>query len=287
MCADLCAVAVHQLIPFPFNKVGNVKARHETHRSVSALGVRAHPSIAVTPHARLTTLFNGIGMRPFTPMTTLPPEFYHLDPNTLSPTENYKLLIGSIVPRPIAFVSTLDAAGIYNLAPFSFFNGVCSNPPTVMFSVVRRGSDNQKKDTLVNIEATGQFVVNVVTEAIVTPMNACATEWPPHIDEFAQVGLTPVPSVKVTPPRVLEAPIAMECQLNQIVTVGSGLDPGNGFIVIGTVVQFHLRHDVYDGRYIDVHALKPVARLAGASYSRVTDTFELPRPPMPNRDRAE
>jgi flavin reductase (DIM6/NTAB) family NADH-FMN oxidoreductase RutF len=204
--------------------------------------------------------------------------FISLDPTDLSHQENYKLLIGSIVPRPIAFVSTVSSAGVLNLAPFSFFNGVCSNPPTVMFAIVRRGTDNQKKDTLNNIEATRQFVVNVVSEPIVEPMNACATEWPPEVDEFAQVGLTPVPSIKILPPRVAESPIAMECELNQIVTIGTGEDPGNGFVVIGTVVQFHLRQDVYDGRYIDVKALNPVARLAGVAYTTVQSTFEIARP---------
>jgi flavin reductase (DIM6/NTAB) family NADH-FMN oxidoreductase RutF len=205
-------------------------------------------------------------------------DFITLDPATLTHQENYKLLIGSIVPRPIAFVSTISADGVLNLAPFSFFNGVCSNPPTVLFSVVRRGTDNQKKDTLNNIEATRQFVVNVVNEAIVDPMNACATEWPPDVDEFAQVGLTPEPSLRVTPPRVLESPIALECELNHIVTIGSGNDPGNGFVVIGTVVQFHLRHDVYDGKYIHIAQLKPVARLAGSAYTTVTQSFDIARP---------
>jgi flavin reductase (DIM6/NTAB) family NADH-FMN oxidoreductase RutF len=203
--------------------------------------------------------------------------FTTLDPADLSMTDNYKLIIGSIVPRPIAFVSTCSAAGVLNLAPFSFYNGVCSNPPTLLFSVVRRGSDNQKKDTLLNIEATGQFVVNVVSHDIAEPMNACATEWPPEVDEFAQVGLTPIPSLKVKPPRVAECRIAMECELNQIVTIGSGEDPGNGFIVVGTIVQYHLRQDVYSNGYVNVDALQPIARLAGSQYCPVREVFELSR----------
>lgn len=204
--------------------------------------------------------------------------FTCLSPEQLSITDNYKLLIGSIVPRPIAFVSTVSTDGVYNLAPFSFFNGVCSNPPTLLFSVVRRGSDNQKKDTLNNIEATREFVVNIVSEPIAEQMNSCATEWPPDVNEFEQVGLTPVASSRVKPPRVGECAIAMECHLNQIVTVGSGDEPGNGFVVIGTIVQYHLRQDVYDGRYINVHTLKPIARLAGASYCPVREVFDIARP---------
>jgi flavin reductase (DIM6/NTAB) family NADH-FMN oxidoreductase RutF len=203
--------------------------------------------------------------------------FVDIDPKTLSHQENYKLIIGSIVPRPIAFVSTQSEEGILNLAPFSFFNGVCSNPPTVMFSMMRRGTDGAKKDTLINIEKTGEFVVNVVTEEIVKPMNQTAAEYPSGVDEFKESGLTPLSSVIIKPPRVLESPINLECKLNQIVQIGDG-SVGSGCIVIGTVVYFHVREDVYDNGHIITEKLKPVARLAGSNYSPVRDIFDLPRP---------
>lgn len=206
--------------------------------------------------------------------------FITLDPREISPQENYKLLIGSVLPRPIAFVSSLSPEGVPNLAPFSFFNAVCNNPPTILFCPVRRGTDGSKKDTLLNIEATKEFVVNVVSEDIVMPMNQTAAEYPRGVNEFTESGLTEAPSVIIKPPRVLESPISMECRLNQIVYIGEG-GPGSGSIVIGTVVYFHLREDVYENGYVVTEKLKPVARLAGTSYCPVRDIFSLPRPTLP------
>lgn len=204
-------------------------------------------------------------------------EFIHLDPAQQSNQENYKLIIGSILPRPIAFVSSRSRDGRLNLAPFSFFNGVCSNPPTILFCPMVRGSDGQKKDTLLNIEETGEFVVNIVDEAIVQKMNETAAEVPRGESEFELSGLTPAPSLLIQPPRVLEAPISMECKLQQVVYVGDG-GVGSGSVVLGTVVQFHIRQDLYrDGR-IDTALLKPVARLAGSSYCPVREVFEITRP---------
>ena len=138
-----------------------------------------------------------------------------IDPNNQTFRENYKLMIGSILPRPIAFVSTISKNGIHNLAAYSFFNGVTSNPPSICFAPNRKGRDGSKKDTLINIEETGEFVVNIVTEDIVEPMNETAPEFPPEISEFEQVGLTPVESQIVKAPRVKESPINMECKLKQ------------------------------------------------------------------------
>lgn len=191
--------------------------------------------------------------------------------------DNYKLLIGSILPRPIAFVSTQSAEGILNLAPFSFFTGVCSNPPTLLFCPMIRGSDGHRKDTLLNIEETGEFVVNVVSEAIVERMNKTAAEVPPEVSEFELAELTPVQSSIIKPPRVLEAPISMECRLQQIIPVGSG-NPGSGAVVLGTILQFHIRADLYQNGRIDTETLKPVSRLAGTAYAPVRDIFELVRP---------
>jgi flavin reductase (DIM6/NTAB) family NADH-FMN oxidoreductase RutF len=203
--------------------------------------------------------------------------FVTIDPAQNRQVDNYKLIIGSVVPRPIAFVSTQSPDGILNLAPFSFFNGVCSNPPTVLFCPGIRGTDGKKKDTLLNIEATGEFVVNIVSEDISCQMNETAAEVAPEVNEFELAGLTPAPSVIVKPPRVLESPISMECRLQQVIYVGDG-SIGSGSVVLGTVVQFHVREDIYHSGRIDVSRLKPVGRLAGSSYCYVRETFELQRP---------
>ncbi|MBX2860281.1 MAG: flavin reductase family protein [Vampirovibrio sp.] len=204
-------------------------------------------------------------------------DFINIDPATLSVKDAYKLLIGSILPRPIAFVSTISADGATNVAPFSFFNGVCTAPPTLLFTTTRRGTDGEKKDTLLNIEATGEFVVNVVTEDIVNQVNQSSAEYGRQVSEFEATGLTPAQSLKVNPPRVLESPINMECKLNQIVEIGDG-NVGSGSIVIGTIVQFHYRDDVYEDGKVITNKLKPVARLAGSNYCPVREAFEVPRP---------
>jgi flavin reductase (DIM6/NTAB) family NADH-FMN oxidoreductase RutF len=206
--------------------------------------------------------------------------FIPFDPQAMSVQDVYKLMIGSIVPRPIAFVSTRSLAGVDNLAPYSFFNGVCSNPPTVMFSIMRRGSDGAKKDTLLNIEETREYVINIVTEAIVGPMNQASAELPMDASEFDFSGLTPIPSDIVRAPRVLESPISLECRLQQLVPVGDG-GVGSGCVVLGTVVRFHVREDVTENGRILIERLKPVARLAGTAYCPVRETFDLPRPALP------
>ena len=140
-----------------------------------------------------------------------------IDPLEQSLKENHKIMIGSIVPRPIAFVSTKSNDGILNLAPFSYFNGVCSNPPTIMFAPARRGYDGLAKDTLNNIQDTKEFVVNLVSEEISDQMVACSTDFENEVDEFEVSGLTPVDCIKVKPPRVGESKVSFECKLNTIV----------------------------------------------------------------------
>lgn len=200
-----------------------------------------------------------------------------IDPNDIPQPDVYKLLIGSVVPRPIAFVSTISRDGIPNLAPFSFFNAVCSKPPTLLFCPSRRGMDSAKKDTLRNIEETGEFVVNVVTEELVQAMNQTSAEYPADINEFEESGLTPAPSVLIRTPRVSESPINMECRLHQIVEIGDG-SVGSGAVVIGTIVKFHFHEDVYANGKILTERLKPVARLAGTNYCPVREIFSVPRP---------
>ena len=187
----------------------------------------------------------------------------------------YKLMIGCIVPRPIAFVSTISPEGIRNLAPFSFFNGVCSNPPIVLFSTVIR-KDGKHKDTLNNIEATKEFVVNIVSEDFAEKMNICSTEFPPEVDEFKQSGLTPIPSDLVKPPCVKESRINMECKLVQIVHFGT--ESGGGSTVFGEVLCFHVADELFDNFKIDPDKLHPIGRMGGPTYTRTTDRFDLVRP---------
>jgi flavin reductase (DIM6/NTAB) family NADH-FMN oxidoreductase RutF len=199
-----------------------------------------------------------------------------LDLTTMASTPAYKLLIGAIVPRPIAFVSTVSPEGVGNLAPFSFFNGVSSVPPAIMIAITRR-NDGSKKDTLRNIEATRQFVVNSVAEWLVEPMNHCSADYPYGVDEMRKVGLTPLPSLRVKPPRVKESPIQMECELYDTMEVGPGV-VGSSTIVVGKILQMHVHEPAYDNGRLRLEAIQPISRLAGASYGRTTETFDLARP---------
>lgn len=213
-----------------------------------------------------------------TPTLTIPTYDHMTRLSTdISQKDHYKLLIGCVVPRPIAFVSTCSPEGVTNIAPFSFFNAVASNPPSIVFSVTRRGSDGEKKDTLKNIEATSEFVVSVVTEHNVVLANQASAEYPTDRSEFAATGLTPLPSTLVKPPRLAQSPVNMECKLLQLVPVGDG-SLGSSTLVIGEIVCYHLAPEmVHEGR-MDIAQLKPVSRLAGSAYAPVRDIFDLPRP---------
>ena len=199
----------------------------------------------------------------------------YLDPQALGPQEAYKFMIGAIVPRPIAWVSSLSRDGVANLAPFSFFTGICANPLTLCFAPMRR-SDGSTKDTLNNVTATGEFVVNVVSEPLVEAMNRTSQTFPPDESEFAVTGLTPVPSRIVKPPRVGESLAQFECQVHQIVTISEA--PLGGSLVIGRVVALHVDEAIYHKGRIDLAGLQPIGRCAGQTYVRATDTFELARP---------
>jgi flavin reductase (DIM6/NTAB) family NADH-FMN oxidoreductase RutF len=197
-----------------------------------------------------------------------------IDPAELSRKDMYKLMTGSIVPRPIAWVSSVNADGQPNLAPFSYFTAVSPNPPTVIFCPGTRGTDGGQKDTYHNVKATGEFVINFVSESVVDEMNISATELPPQINEFERAGLTPIDSELIKPPRVKESPIQWECKLHDIVTVG------DGHIVIGTVLLMHFDEAVHqDNNYVDIQAYQPIGRLAGGGYTRVTDLFNVQRLP--------
>ncbi|NOZ74262.1 MAG: flavin reductase family protein [FCB group bacterium] len=200
-----------------------------------------------------------------------------IDPGTRSFKANYKLLIGSIVPRPIAWVSSRSADNIPNLAPFSFFMGVCSRPPTIAFAPAIRAGDGATKDTLNNIRETGVFGINIVSEDFAEQMVKTATEYPPDVDEFTRAKLTPEPARKITAPLVREARVRYECVLNRIIPVGDG-KPGSGFVVLGEIVLFHVDDALLSQGRIDIQALRPIGRLAGPNgYCRITDTFEIER----------
>jgi len=199
-----------------------------------------------------------------------------IDPSVASPRDIYKVMISCITPRPIAWVSSISPRGVPNLAPFSFFNGVGANPPTVVFCPVNR-RDGSRKDTLINIEATPEFVVNIVPYSLAVPMNATSGELPYEVNEFDVAKLTPEPSVKVKVPRVKEAPVHFECVLHQIINVGSG--PLGANLVIGRIVWMDISDSVLDSAgQIDARKLDTIGRMGGALYARTTDLFELPRP---------
>jgi flavin reductase (DIM6/NTAB) family NADH-FMN oxidoreductase RutF len=199
-----------------------------------------------------------------------------IDPADHLTTDIYKLMVGIIVPRPIAFVSTLDEQGIRNLAPFSYFTACSTNPPVVCFCTAVRPEPSPFKDTLRNIRATKEFVVNIVSEEIVAEMNRTAAEVGPEVDEFELSGLTPLASETVSVPRVAESPVQMECLLREVITISA--EPGGGSIVIGEVLRFHVREDLFDNYRIDPAKLNAVGRMGGPTYCRTQDRFDLDRP---------
>jgi flavin reductase (DIM6/NTAB) family NADH-FMN oxidoreductase RutF len=199
-------------------------------------------------------------------------------PDELNRNERYTLMIGSILPRPIAWVSTMDEAGNLNLAPFSFFTAVCPVPMTLLFCAgIHPGGE--KKDTWRNIEQVPEFVVNITNEDTAEQMNLSATMLPRGQSEFEWAGVTPTPSETICVPRVAEAPISFECILQQIVTISER--PGGGAAIFGQVQCIHVRDDLYADRHVALEALRPIGRLAGSGYTRVTETFEMKRVPPP------
>lgn len=194
-------------------------------------------------------------------------------PTDLDPREAYRLLISVVVPRPIGWTSTIGAGGLLNLAPFSFFNAVGGNPPTVLISVgQRKGSP---KDTLRNVQETGEFVINIVNAELAEAMNQTSGEWPYEVDEFDRAGVTPAASIDVKPPRVAAAPIALECRVTQIVPV---IDT-TYTLILGRVLRFHIRSDLLrPNGLVDALRLEPVARLSGDEYTTIGRVFEMKRP---------
>lgn len=191
-------------------------------------------------------------------------------------TQNaYKLLVSTIGPRPIAWVTTQDIDGSVNAAPFSFFNAMSGNPPVVAIGIGGR-APGDVKDTGGNIRRTGEFVVNLVSHKLAQQMNVTAIDFPKEVDELRQAGLTTAPSTRVKPPRIAEAPVAMECE--RLVIVEVGIDRA---VILGRVVAFHVQDDCVmdaDRCYIDTPKLDLIGRMHGAGwYARTTDRFEMPR----------
>jgi len=196
-----------------------------------------------------------------------------LNPSDLKTKDVYKLLTGSVVPRPIAWVSTVSEEGVHNLAPFSFFT-VASTKPAILAISIGQGSGERQgteKDTLANIRSQEEFVINVVSSSLGNEMQKSAENVPAEVDEFQYTGLTPVDSVTVKPKRVKEALIHMECKLHQILPLGSNA------LVLGEMTHYHIQDEVYLGNYkIDLEKVSPLGRLAG-NYSESKGFFTLPR----------
>ena len=198
-----------------------------------------------------------------------------IDPESAGFPNVYKVMVGSIVPRPIAFVSTISPEGIYNLSPFSFFTGASANPPMVCFCPIRNAA-GLRKDTLNNIETSGEFVVNIVSEEFAERMNTTSAEFPPEVDEFQIAGLTPVACDIVKAPRVKESHVSMECKLFRIFELSAR--PLGGSIVAGEIVRLHVDDAYIDNFRIDPDKLSAIGRMAGNTYVRTKDRFDLIRP---------
>lgn len=208
-------------------------------------------------------------------------EFLGVDPAELAPAEAYRLLLHCVAPRPIAFVSTLSSLtedGAPNLAPFSFFMAGGGNPPSVVVSPLTDRAGHPK-DTLRNIRATGEYVINVVTFEIRERMNRASAEFPCGVSEWEEAGFTPAPAVKVRPARVAECPLSVECRLYTIVPHGEGPLAAN--YIIGEVVYFHVSQALMRDGAVDPTRVDYIARMGGDWYARASASamFEMPRPP--------
>ena len=202
-----------------------------------------------------------------------------IDPKEIKTKELHSILLSSIAPRPIAFASTIDLKGNVNLSPFSYFNVFSSNPPILIFSPSRRVRDNTTKHTLENVLETMQVVVNVVNYSIVNQMSKSSIEYPKGVNEFIETGLTQVDSIKVKPPRVKESPIAFECTVEKVISMGES--GGAGQLIIAKVEYIHVDSNVLDSNGdIDSQKLDLVARMGGDWYTRTTkeSMFKIPKP---------
>ncbi len=203
-------------------------------------------------------------------------------PSDLAHNDFYRLLIGAVAPRPIAWVSTVSAAGQPNLAPFSFFNAICAKPPLLAFApgtrmrTVGEITRGETKDTLRNVRETGEFVVNIVTYEVAEAMNLTSGEYDPSVNEFELAKVTPYASQKVKPPRVEESAVSFECKVYQILDFSS--PPHGGSLVIGEIVSIHIDEKHLKDGHLDATSLDLIGRMGGNQYSRTTERFEMVRP---------
>ena len=193
-----------------------------------------------------------------------------------SPKDLYKLMIGMVVPRPIAWVSTVSDDGTNNLAPYSFFNAISGDPPVVCFAPSRKPAGDNKKDTFRNLESSGVFVVNIVSEHLAEAMNQSAADVPPEVDEFALAGVSVEPATMIQAPMVKEALAKMECRVRQIIPLGDR--PTSGILVLGDVLCFHFVEGLVDNFKVDPAMLNAVGRMGGTSYCDTRHRFDLTRP---------
>lgn len=199
-----------------------------------------------------------------------------IDTQISDPSDLYQAMVSVVIPRPIAFVSSINTEGNRNLAPFSFFTVASIAPPVVCFCPLRRKSDGLAKDTLRNIHATREFVINVVSEEFGEQMNLTSAEFPPEVDEFIQSGLTPCTSRVVRCPGVQESPVRMECNLIEVISFGDGPLAGN--LILGRILLLDISDDVVIDGAIGNMKIRAIGRMGGSSYVRTTDLFSMPRP---------
>ena len=201
----------------------------------------------------------------------MPESFTTLDATTMDTATAYRLLVGAVVPRPIAWITTRSKAGVVNAAPFSSYNYVAHSPPMVAVNIGSR--DGALKDTARNIMETGEFVVNVATFDVMEAMHGCSAEFPPDASEAEALGIALLPSQHVQPPRVAASPIQMECRLERALPLGRGLNT----LYIGEVLLFHLSSKVFDGKYVDSVKMRPIARLGGPLYAELGELHNRPQ----------
>jgi flavin reductase (DIM6/NTAB) family NADH-FMN oxidoreductase RutF len=192
-----------------------------------------------------------------------------IDPREIETKDLHQFMLAAVAPRPIAFASTISVDGVPNLAPYSFFNAFSSNPPIVIFSSNRRVANNTTKDTLKNVEDTGEVVINVVSHAIVRQMALASVEFGPEVNEFEKAGFSPLPSELVKPFRVAESPVHMECKVDQIIPLGDGGGAGN--LIVCRIVLMHIAESVLNDKgRIDPHKIDLMGRMGRFYYARAS-----------------
>lgn len=199
------------------------------------------------------------------------PEFTTLDATTMDTATAYRLLVGAVVPRPVAWITTRSKDGVVNAAPFSSYNYVAHSPPMVAVNIGSR--DGRLKDTARNIVETGEFVVNVATLDTMELMHESSAEYPADTSETEALGIALLPGERIAVPRVAASPIQMECRLERALTLGRGLNT----LYIGEVLLFHLSSSVFDGRHVDSVKMRPIARLGGPLYAELGELHSRPQ----------